>query len=135
MTEVQREDLLQVKVAGNDVLIRSSEIREVVRMPELTPVPMGPEHLLGLASVHGQIVCMIDLSILSGWESRPGGDRFVVLRHPSKHVGIQIDAINRIHRLPVESVRAAFQGEGELLAAMDVDGENCHLLDCGVLLH
>ena len=50
----EQTDLLQVVIGGAEVLVCSSEIREVVRPLPLTRVPMGPDHILGLANIHGQ---------------------------------------------------------------------------------
>jgi len=44
-------DFLHTMIGGEDVLIRSSQIRENLRPHTLTPVSAGPEHLLGLANI------------------------------------------------------------------------------------
>lgn len=136
MGQVQYEDMLQVTVAGNDLMIRSSDIREVVKPAGLTPVPMGPEHLLGLANIQGQIVCMIDIARLLAWEAEAAasdaGIRFVVLRHPQKHVGIRVDAIKRMHRVAVPANAAT---QTSLLGDVEIDGQSYPLIDCSSLLH
>lgn len=130
------ENVLRVMVGHDELLVRSSDVREIVRTAELTPMPMGPSHLLGLANIHGQIVCIIDLSGISELsEGQPKGtvrSRFLLLKHPSKHVGIRVDDVRGMRRVPRERLASA-SAEG-VLASFDIDGEPGYLLDCACLL-
>jgi len=130
------ENLLQVVMGGENILLRSSEIREVVRPSKLTPVPMGPEHLLGLANIHGQVVCIIDAGVIT---ALPASDhypsscsRFLILRHPLMHVGIWVEAVSNI--LSVDNRVLAVSGLKQSgISSIDIDGEPFHLLECSSL--
>jgi len=127
-------DCLHTQVGGANVLIRSSQIREILRPHLLTAVPVGPDHLLGLANIHGQIVCMIDLGRVTSLpvkETEPGTrTRFLTLRHPSMHAGIRVDDVLGIKRVPEDALSV----DG-LVTEIIVDGEPLFLLDCKLLLH
>ncbi len=134
------EDLLLLVIGGEEILVRASEVAEVVRPVRLTPVPMGPAHLLGLANIHGQIVCIIEPSGVVGLP--PTGEetprtRFVVLRHPRMHVGIRVDAVPAMHRVLAESLpEAASVEEGDYRAGeVSVAGRSYPLLHVESLLH
>jgi len=131
-------DLLLVGIAGKQLLVRSSEIKEVLRPRELTPVPMGPEHVLGLANIHGQIVCMIDVG---GVTSLPHchrdvtmRTRFLLLRHPLMHVGIWVDDVHRMQQLAAAAF-AGIDASVDSVCRVDVDGQTYDLLQCATLLH
>jgi len=130
------ENLLKVVMGGENVLLRSSDIREVVRPSKLTAVPMGPEHLLGLANIHGQVVCIIDAGVITALPAcnhqQTSRSRYLVLRHPLMHVGIWVDAVSNI--LPVEKSLLAVPGSNQAsISSIEIAGEAYHLLECSSL--
>lgn len=127
-------DMLHAVIGGEAVLIRSSQIREVLRPHALTPVPVGPDHLLGLANIHGQIVCIIDAgrvtTLPSAEQAGTTHTRFLLLRDPAMHVGIQVDEVLGIRRIPEHELA------GEcLVQQITVDDLPASVLDCRLLLH
>ncbi len=135
--EAPREDLLHLVIGDAEMLVRASDVAEVVRPAPLTPVPMGPAHLLGLANIHGQIVCIIEpsgvVSLPPTGEETPR-TRFVVLRHPRMHVGIRVDAVPAMYRVPAEDLPEA--GEGDYRAgSVRIEGREYPLLHVEGLLH
>ncbi len=135
-----QEDLLHIVIGGRDILLRSSQIKEVVRPVPLTDVPMGPDHLLGLANIHGQIVCIIDVGKVSSLpppSMEPSArTRLLILRHPVMHVGIWADEVKRIQKVDRDKVvkTMATDQDGSVVQ-MEIDGFYYELLDCSKLLH
>ena len=39
-----------------------SLVREIVRVPEITPVPNAPDHIEGVINLRGNIIAVVDLS-------------------------------------------------------------------------
>lgn len=135
----EQTDLLQVVIGGREVLIRSSEVREVVRPLPLTRVPMGPDHILGLANIHGQIVSIIDvvkLSSLSAITSDASSSRarFLVLRHPVMHVAVWVDEVKRLRKVEVRLLKPA-KNSPDTVYDIDIDGSTFAVLDTGKLFH
>ncbi|NWF35503.1 chemotaxis protein CheW [Mariprofundus sp. KV] len=135
----EQTDLLQVVIGGREVLIRSSEIREVVRPLPLTRVPMGPDHILGLANIHGQIVSVIDVvkvSSLSAISSDGSSSkaRFLVLRHPVMHVAVWVDEVKRLRKVETRLLKPT-KSSSDTVHDIDIDGSRFALLDTGKLFH
>ncbi len=131
----EQENLLHITIGGADLLLRSADVREVVRPSALTNVPMGPAHLIGMANIRGQVVCIIDVGGVTALPScdreQTSRTRFLVLRHASMHVGIWGDAVCGIRRIE----RALLPEPGrDHLAGLSVDGKSFQLLDCAGLL-
>ena len=53
---------------------------EVVSLPVLTRVPGAPAHLLGVFAHRGEVVPVVDLSVLTGGKGEPGHKRAVLMR-------------------------------------------------------
>jgi len=137
------EDILLIDIGGQELLVRVTETREVIRPLPLTPVPMGPDHMLGLANVRGQIVCIIDPSRISSLKPvNPDitpQTRFVVLRHPRMHVGIWVDAVRAIYQVRSDLIPAAGDDAGKpsdySCGSMEISGRSYEMLDCGMIFH
>jgi len=131
-------DLIRVGIGGKQVFIRSSEIKEVLRPKPLTPVPMGPEHMIGLANVHGQIVCIIDAGSVTSLppchREATARTRFLLLRHAVMHVGIWVDEVSKIQQVD-HSLLANSGNNGDSISHIDIEGSACDLLHCNALLH
>lgn len=68
-------------------------VQEVIRTPPITPVPLAPPAVLGLANLRGQVVTVLDLRTRLGLEPRPQhGTVTVVVRHDGEVVGLVADA-------------------------------------------
>jgi len=135
----EQTDLLQVVIGGAEVLVCSSEIREVVRPLPLTRVPMGPDHILGLANIHGQIVSIIDAGKVSSLQQRKlersSRTRFLVLRHPVMHVGVWVDEVKRLRKVDSDILKKARLASEHATFTMEIDGFLYDVLDSPILFH
>lgn len=134
-------DLLQLHMGGRDFLLAAKDVAEIVRPMPLTPVPMAPDHLLGVGNVHGQIVCVVDPGRMMTLPLPPAHDgeatRYVLLRHGRMRVALRVDGVPAIHRVPedlllqvVSTDKAVYGISGRL----EVDGVTYDMLDPGALL-
>jgi len=135
---MNNENALHVLIGGKDILIRSSEVKEIVRPPSLTSVPMGPDHLLGLGNVHGQIVSVIDAgkctSLTPAMQDKTAHTRILMLRDPVVHVGIWVDEIKRVVRISANDM-AKSRSISNGIQSLEIDGKRFEMLDCSKLLH
>ncbi len=108
---VEQEDVLLIDIGGRELLIRASDVSEIIRPMPVTQVPMGPEHMLGLANVRGQIVCMIDASKVMDLPAISAVStthtRFLLLRHAKMHVGIWVDKVLALYRVNSDQIPEA----------------------------
>ncbi|RLL50815.1 chemotaxis protein [Mariprofundus sp. EBB-1] len=130
--------MLLVGIGGKQVFVRSSEIKEILRPKPLTPVPMGPDHMIGLANIHGQIVCVIDAGSVTSLppchKKVTPHTRFLLLRHAVMHVGIWVDEVSKIQQVD-HSLLAIADNNGESISHIEVEGVRSELLHCNALLH
>jgi len=138
-TDVEYVDLLQLSMGGRDFLLLAGDVTEIVRPIPLTPVPMAPDHLLGMGNVHGQIVCVIEpgkqLSLPEPPKADDDATRFVVLRHKRMRVALRVDAVSAIHRLDARELENMQEANlSELRGRLNVEGITYDVLHAGALL-
>lgn len=72
-------------------------VREVIAMPEITPIPFTPPHFLGIMNLRGQVISVIDLRLKLGIAATNKQDLAVIICDLSSVcLGIVVDSINNV---------------------------------------
>jgi purine-binding chemotaxis protein CheW len=76
-------------------------IGQIVKPPPLTPVPRMPEHVLGVISVRGAVITLVDLRLLMGFEASvwPRTSRVLLVEVADEQIGLLVDAVTQVRRL------------------------------------
>lgn len=80
-------------------------VREVLRPPRLTAVPLAPPEVVGVANLRGQIVPVLDLRVRLALEARRPAAHVLILRVGDATFGVLVDSVGDV----VEVERAAFE--------------------------
>ncbi len=93
-------------------------VHEIIRMQEVTRIPRAPAFVEGVINLRGQVIPVIDLRKRFGLPhaERNGAARIVVVEMNGSRVGVVVDAVLEVLRLPNNSVVPP----EELLAASEV---------------
>jgi purine-binding chemotaxis protein CheW len=80
-------------VQGEPYALPLAELREVIRVERITPIPRAPAHARGLTSVRGRLVPVIDAAIALGGAPCPtgGAARILILHH--RPLGILVEEV------------------------------------------
>ncbi|AMG32234.1 chemotaxis protein CheV [Grimontia hollisae] len=99
--------------------INVAKVREVIRVPETTDYPNAQPNVLGVFSLRGKLIPLVDLA---GWLGVPTTsnitDKVVIVTDFNKMSnGFLVDSVSRIHRISWEEVESPSQ----FLEASDQD--------------
>jgi purine-binding chemotaxis protein CheW len=96
-------ELLRVEVAGVPYALPIERVREIVRLRPLTHIPRVPEIVLGVISLRGEILQVLELRQALGAGSAPPGRRArIVVMHgdDGEAAGLLVDAVTEVMRVP-----------------------------------
>ena len=84
------------EVYGVDIL----SIREIIKLREITEVPRAPRFLLGVVTVRGLVMPVVDLRIRLRLDSPPLGrnSRILVVMHKGERYGLLVDEVRGVVR-------------------------------------
>jgi purine-binding chemotaxis protein CheW len=84
-------------------------VQEIVRVPEVTMVPEMPSFVEGVINLRGRIVSIIDVNkrLKIGGSVRTKASRILIVDVDKKVVGLLVDAVTEILRLPPDSIEPA----------------------------
>jgi purine-binding chemotaxis protein CheW len=108
---------LAFTLAGETYAAPISLVREIVKPPPLTPVPRAPDATMGIVSVRGQLVTVIDLRRrLRLPESQPSRRTRILLVEATwgEMLGLYVDEVQQVYRLSdaeIEHAATALGGD------------------------
>lgn len=129
---------------GARYALEAAAVREIVWLPELTPIAETPDYVVGVVNLRGKIVPALDLSLRFGHPRQRYGleDSLVVLESDDGPVGLivnQVHAVRDFSTAEMEPVPAQWPREEPgtrfLSGLARVDEQVVMLLDRVHLLH
>ena len=96
-------ELLTFQLAAEEFAFRISEVEEIFIPQQITMVPKAPDYILGITSVRGKVMPVLDLkkrlSIKDNGASGKVRKKILTLKGPKGRIGIMIDRINGVIRI------------------------------------
>jgi purine-binding chemotaxis protein CheW len=96
-----------------------AQVQEINRMVTITHVPRAPQFMEGVINLRGQLIPIIDLRTRFGMDrsERTKNTRIVVTEIGSKRIGMVVDSVSEVLRIPVEQIEDA----PDLVAGADTE--------------
>lgn len=87
--------------------VNASSVRETVWLPELTEIEESPPYVVGIFSLRGQIVPVIDLNLRFAHPIQPyhQNDQVVVLECENVLIGLIVNEVCEVVEFPVEKIQ------------------------------
>jgi purine-binding chemotaxis protein CheW len=100
-------ELIEFLLAHEKYAIESSCIREVYPLKDYTPLPCTPPFILGIISVRGQIISVVDLKKFFGLPEKGLTDlnKVIILHSREMRFGVLADAILGVRIVAVGSIQ------------------------------
>jgi purine-binding chemotaxis protein CheW len=119
-------DLLRIEVGGEAYALPVERVREIVRLSPITKLPRAPELVLGVISLRGEIVQVLDLrrALSCALATPTRRSRIVVLHGDGGEIaGWQVDAVHEVLRVPESELRPPLGDASELVTAICARGD------------
>jgi purine-binding chemotaxis protein CheW len=128
-------ELLHVEVAGAPYALPIERVREIVRLRPITRIPRVPPIVLGVISLRGEIVQVLELrQALGAGSARPGRRARIVVMHGDEGevAGLLVDGVSEVMRVaeselseppgdPADSVRAICRRGDRFVSLLDLE--------------
>jgi len=104
------EEFLGIGLAGEKYAVPLARVREILTVPPITDVPRSAPHVLGICSVRGLLVTVMDLRLRLRLPAAPVGPLSrVLLTRTSRDevVGLFVDVVYSVLRLRRDQIELA----------------------------
>lgn len=106
--EIQLEQFVAFRLDNEEYAVPILSVTEVVPTLEITPVPNAPTYILGLASLRGKIVPILDLEkkFQLSRNSPATGQHIMVAESEQKVLfGILVDQVEEVLKVPTSTIK------------------------------
>jgi purine-binding chemotaxis protein CheW len=102
----ERRGVLTV-VVGNEIYgVEILSIREIIKLREITEVPRAPRFLLGVVTVRGLVLPVVDLRVRLRLDAQALGRnaRILVVMHKGERFGLLVDEVRGVVRFADDQI-------------------------------
>lgn len=80
-------------------------VKEVIALPDFTPIPQSPAHYVGMMNLRGQVISVIDLRVKLGIKGSKSMETSVVIIDLDENsMGVVVDSVNSVLSPPPEHI-------------------------------
>jgi purine-binding chemotaxis protein CheW len=106
----KRTEYLAFLLASETYAVQIAQLAEILRPPPITEVPRAPRVILGVISVRGKLVTVVDLRRRLNLPEAPVDRRSRILLVDSgggEQLGLLVDEVQQVWRLAPDEIEAA----------------------------
>jgi purine-binding chemotaxis protein CheW len=98
--------LVVFSLGREEFAVEVTQVREIMRMEEITRMPKTPHFVEGIINLRGQIIAVVELAKRLNIEggSRSGETRIIVVEAEEIKVGMIVDSVSEVLRVNADAV-------------------------------
>lgn len=98
--------LVVFKLGSERYGVETSQVKEIIRVEEITRIPNAPEFVEGVINLRGQITTIINLRKRFGMEPKEidTNTRIIVFDHSNNTIGMMVDTVNEVKYLSTKDI-------------------------------
>ena len=107
--DAQMREFLGFVLGDERYALPLSAIREILRLPPVTEVPRGPEDVLGIISVRGQVTTLIDMRLRLRMPRKAidSRTRVLLVERGGEVLGLLVDRVLQVFRMREDEMELA----------------------------
>jgi purine-binding chemotaxis protein CheW len=92
-------EILAFKVANEEYAVRLNELQEIIKNQNITSIPSGPHYLIGVTSLRGKILPVVDLKIRLGLSGTIGEKKKIIILNSGKEpLGALVGSVSGVFK-------------------------------------
>ena len=115
-SELQR--FLEFSLGEEDYALPLLSVREVISVPETTPIPKAPSHFSGIMNLRGQVISVVDLRTKLKIKPKENNheESVIIVDLNGMNLGIVVDSINKVLAFTTDEVNDVPEIESQVNA-------------------
>ncbi len=131
--DIPEVEMLSFRLGAEEYAVLVDDVKEVLQIRDLTPVPNAPDYILGVTALRGPILPIMDLCRRLGLPpgTRDDKSRIVVVSVDDDEAGIMVDRVTGVVRISPDTIKPApetIEHGAEFLKGIARKGERLFIL-------
>lgn len=106
MESTQELQFVIFRVGEEEFAVNINQVKEIIKLTPITPIPRVPGYIEGIINLHGQILAVVELAKKLDLKATPYSEktRIIVIEHKELKVGIIVNEVTEVLRFPVKDI-------------------------------
>lgn len=100
-------EALVFSLDNEDYGVDIRQVKEVIKVRDLTEVPKAPRDIMGVISLRGVVIPVMNLRGRFGMPIKSSGERIIIVRDGAGLLGLLVDTVRHVVRVPEKSIEPA----------------------------
>ncbi len=98
LTSTDQNRYIEFSLGDEDYAIPLLMVKEVISIPDTTPIPKAPKHFVGLMNLRGQVISIVDLRTKLNIKPTEleTDNAVIIVDFQGVNIGVIVDSINRV---------------------------------------
>ncbi len=97
MNSLSNQRYICFSIHDEEYAVPLLSVKEVIGVPDVTPIPFAPPHFIGLMNLRGQVISILDLRLKFGHKSTRASETAVIIcDFGGISVGVVVDSVNSV---------------------------------------
>lgn len=108
-SKIDERQLVIFRVAKEEFGVEISQVKEIIKMEDITSIPNTEEHIKGVINLRGKIIVVVSLAkkLTLPIKQIDKDSRIVIIEVNDSVVGMIVDSVEEVLRINVESISVA----------------------------
>jgi purine-binding chemotaxis protein CheW len=110
-------NILGVKIEGEFYAFDGDRVEQILRVPHITPVPLSDEAIIGVSSISGKIITVVDTGLILGGKQidyKNPNARILTIDYQGATYGVLVDEVLVMTTLDRSNYEAVEKGNGKI---------------------
>lgn len=102
-----KKQYLVFNVSKENYIIDISKVREVISIEKFEKVPNAHSHILGMINVRGEVITVINSSVILNTEIKDiedSSNKIIIFEHANEHAGLVVENVTRVIEIEPEEI-------------------------------
>lgn len=102
-------EILSFKLLQEDFAFKVSQLEEILKPQRITKVPKTPEYLMGITSLRGKVIPVLDLKLKLSLTNKPSSlehkGKILILKGRKGKIGAAVDSVTGVMRIKKSEIQ------------------------------
>jgi len=120
--EGEMKEVVAFMVSNEEYGVEVQQVEEIVRLPEITPVPETPHYVKGVMNLRGEVVPVVSLPLRLGFEEKiTKKSKVIVCNVKNSKVGFLVDSVNEVISIDEKHINVSTKEDSVIKEIANLD--------------
>ncbi len=99
-------EFLGIKINEDEYGLSIENVTEIIKVPQITDVPLTPDYVLGVIYLRGRVITLISLRKKLGFPEKnmDRKTRVIIVNNSEEEIGLLVDEVTQVFRIPADKI-------------------------------